>query len=97
MDQAGWNAMKEIAASAEINARRPSVGSVVRVIEGRKWLGAEGRITWHGIDKFNKTAWKGDTAQGVLRQIKGQYGYAVRVQMDDGTTFFTQAEKVCVL
>lgn len=96
MEATAWDALKEIAADPILNARRPKVGTRVRVIEGKK-LGIEGEVTWHGIDKFNRTAWRCHDMQAHLRDVRGQWGYRVRVQLEDGESFFIGAEKVCVL
>ena len=91
-----WDALREIAKDEALNARRPTVGRRVRVIEGKN-LGAEGTVTWHGIDKFNRTAWRCHDMQATLRELRGQWGYRVRVQPEEGASFFVGAEKVCVL
>lgn len=97
MNASAWDALKAIAADPTINARRPIVGTVVRVIEG-PMMGLEGRVTWHGIDKFNRTAFRYcSDMQAHLRDLRGQWGYRVRVEAEGGKPLFIGAEKVCVL
>jgi hypothetical protein len=91
-----WDALREIAKDPTLNARRPNVGTTVRVIEGKR-MGETGTVTWHGIDKFNRTAWRCADMQAQLRDLRGQWGYRVRVQPEAGESFFIGAEKVCVL
>ena len=98
MEHGAWEALRAISQDPRITARRPNAGCTVRVIEGKR-LGMVGRVTWHGINRFNRAAFRyGDDMTGHLRDLHGQHGYRVRVQPEDGSApFFIAAEKVCVL
>ena len=78
----------------DLALQRPSVGKMVRVTAG-KHSGAEGRVTWHGRDKYSDTRYV-TAAQQLLRDIEGRRGWRVRVQ-DEFQSFFVDANKVQVL
>ena len=79
----------------DLSPQRPSVGKRVRVVEGRKYLGDEGQVTWHGVDRFADTRYLSD-AQLHLRDMEGRRGFRVRI--DTGSdSFFVSADKVEVI
>lgn len=73
---------------------RPNVGRTVRVIAGRKNVGAVGQVTWHGPDRFDKSRRYCDSYQNHLRDCMGKGGFRVRVKLEDGSQFFTSAANV---
>lgn len=98
MEHGAWEALREISKNPTITERRPNVGTVVRVIAGKR-IGVQGRVTWHGPDQLNRAAYRyGDEMSHHMRDMRGQWGFRVRVEPDDGSEpFFIAAEKVCVL
>ena len=97
MEHSAWEALKVVAADPALNAQRPNVGTTVRVIEGKR-MGETGTVTWHGIDRFNRTAFRYcDDMQAHLRDLRGKWGFRICVQPAEGEKFFIGAEKVCVL
>lgn len=77
-------------------AQRPSVGKRVRVVSGRKHLGKEGTVKWHGVNRFYDNSYRTD-AQLTLAEMRGREGYRVRVVTDSGEAFFIDAEKIEVI
>jgi len=66
------------AVANDCNAQRPTAGKRVK--------GLIGIVTWHGVDKYNKDAWRYcSNAQTMLREVMGRYGYTdVEVCCCDG-------------
>jgi hypothetical protein len=80
----------------QTSPQRPSVGKIVKVVEGRKHLGKQGKVFWHGIDKYSD-AWRyGSDAQHHLHDLCGRYGYRVGVETET-EKFFVPANKVEVI
>ncbi len=80
-----------------VSDQRPSPGKRVRVTDGKKHLGKEGLVTWHGLDRFVDAFRYASGAQATLREMAGRYGYRVGIKTDDGETFFIRADRVEVL
>lgn len=78
-------------------AKSPRVGATVRVKEGRKHLGVVGQVTWHGRDNFSNAYRYCDGWQAHMRDANGTWGFRVRVQPEDGESFFIAADKVEVV
>jgi hypothetical protein len=93
MRQEAWDVLRDIAPS--ISAARPTVGQMVRVVEG-KHRGTVGRITWHGRDKFTHAFRYGDAMQHHMTDMMGAWGFRVRIQPEQGEPFFVAAERVIV-
>jgi len=81
----------------KLEPNRPSVGKRVRVVEGRKHLGKEGEVFWHGIDKYDSNRYYKTAAQQMMSEAMGRMGYRVGIRTDEGETFFTGADKVEVI
>lgn len=81
----------------KLEPNRPSVGKRVRVTEGRKYLGKEGEVFWHGIDKYDPIARYMTGAQEWMRDAAGRKGYRVGIRTDEGEKFFIGADKVEVI
>ncbi len=94
MRQEAWDALADMAPA--LVERRPNVGVRVRVIAGKE-LGAEGVVTWHGRDRFDRSSRYLDDMGRQFVDIRGTRGFRVRVTTDDGEQFFIGADKVCVL
>jgi hypothetical protein len=76
-----------------LDVDRPSVGRMVRVTGGKKHLGKEGKVFWHGKDKYSDAYRYGSPAQWHFRDAAGRYGW--RVGVDTGAEkFFISADKV---
>lgn len=93
-----WMSMSQESGQGLANllaAGRPSVGKTVRVTRGRKHLGKEGTVFWHGPDQFNKSASRyGSPFEQDCRKIRGVYGFRVGVQTADGEKFFIDASHI---
>lgn len=80
-----------------VSKDRPSVGKRVRVAKGRKHLGIEGVVVWHGVNRYANTRYLSD-AQQAMRDAMGTFGYRVGIQPDDGTEkFYVDADKVEII
>lgn len=86
------DALQGLINSVAIN--RPSVGKRVRIVSGRKHLGTEGLVAWHGLDKFSTAFRYASDAQALLRDAQGTWGFRVRIIADSGESFFVSADKV---
>lgn len=78
-----------------LSAYRPFVGRRVRVVEGRKYLGQVGVVTWHGVDRFRGRQY-GDAYSLAAQEVVGRSGYRIRIKCDDGTHCFVPANHVLV-
>lgn len=76
---------------------RPSVGKRVVVTDGKKYKGKIGIVRWHGVNKYSDAFRYADNAQSAMREITGKWGYRVRVETDNGESFFVDADKVEVV
>ena len=81
----------------DLAPQRPSVGKSVRVTEGRKHLGKVGKVTWHGVNKFDDLWRYQSEAQMHYRDMAGRDGYRVGIETPDGKSFFINADKVEVI
>ncbi len=91
-----WKALSEI--MSDVAKERPSVGKKVRVIRGKKHLGKEGVVFWHGSDRFQDPNRYADSFQSALRQARGTYFYRVGVMVDETQEkIFVPAENVEIL
>ena len=80
-----------------LSAARPFVGRTVRIDRGRKHVGVVGLVTWHGTDNFSTAGRYGDAFVQAAREVRGRYGFRIRVQPADGTApFFVSADNVMV-
>lgn len=79
-----------------LSADRPFVGRTVRVDRGKKHVGKIGRVTWHGLDKFSTAFRYGSPDSASLTEVRGRYGYRIRVQTEQGESFFVPADYVMV-
>ena len=79
----------------DLSAQRPSVGKRVRVSSG-KFRGRVGIVRWHGPDKYARDYYR-TPAQLDLRDLRGRDGFRVRVESDDGESFFAGADQVEVI
>jgi hypothetical protein len=94
MNEALADGLRAIASNDD---QRPSQGKWVRVEEGRR-KGAEGRVLRHIRDPFNPHKWRYcDSAQGMLRDTLGRYGFRVQIDSPSHGVFWIDAEKVTVL
>jgi hypothetical protein len=80
-----------------LQEKRPSVGKRVKVTGGRKYLGLEGEVFWHGIDKYDRSGLYMTSEQKWMTQAAGRLGYRVGVKTDEGEKFFVAADKVEVI
>jgi hypothetical protein len=89
-----WNAL-----FASVADQRPSVGKLVRVVDGRKHKGEEGRVVWHGEDRYYMAQHRRfmSDAQSALNEARGRNGWRVRIQPEEGESFFVNAAYVEVI
>jgi hypothetical protein len=89
-----WNAL-----FASVAGDRPSVGKRVRIVEGRKHRGLEGRVIWHGEDHYYMAAHRRfmSDAQAALNEARGRQGWRVGIQPDVGSPVYVNAAYVEVL
>ncbi len=80
-----------VSSKEEIEANRPSVGKTVKVVSGRKHLGAVGVVVWHGIDKYAPPL-ADSYEQAFLAERVGRLGYRIKVQSETGEAFFVSAD-----
>lgn len=67
------------------------VGAYVRVTGGRKHLKKEGKIFWHGRDKFAGRQYGSDWSL-ALRDMVGKSGFRAGVETETGERFFIPAD-----
>lgn len=84
----------------QVAAYRPFVNSTVKVMfrgAPKEHQDKVGRVTWHGIDQFNRDAWRdGASCTHALREVCGRYGYHVGIETEAGERFVVPAESVMV-
>jgi hypothetical protein len=97
MDSSVWDALKQVSDHGNVYKQRPSVGKAVKVIEGKKHLGAVGTVRWHGIDKYDTSAQYMTDAQVCLRDMIGRLGYRIKIETESGESFFVSADYVEVI
>lgn len=91
-DRAAWQALAD-----KLAAQFPSVGKRVRVVAGRKHLGVDGIVTWHGRDRYADTRHLSD-AQLHLRDMEGRRGFRIGIRpLNGGPVFFISADSVEVI
>jgi hypothetical protein len=76
----------------EVANKRPQIGMRVRVIGTRKHKGKEGKIFWHGEDRYYGASRYGDNYQQMMRQCMGRHGYRVGIETESGEKFFVKAD-----
>lgn len=76
---------------------RPSVGRVVKIISGAH-TGAVGKVVWHGPSRFARGLRYADDTARACNAVRGRYGWRIRVQTEQGSAFFADADAtiVCV-
>ena len=95
MDDSVRSALQNAVTAAA--AECPAVGRRVRVARGRRHLGVEGVVVWHGRDTYSHAGRYGSDLGNVLREARGVYGFRVGILAANGQQVFVSAEHVDIM
>lgn len=76
----------------DCSKQRPYVGRLVKIVEGRKHKGKQGKVVRHMLDKYFDAFRYGSEASHHLTQMMGRHGYVVLVEQECGNRFWVRAD-----